>query len=110
MALNLGYTIHATENISFGPSAGLNYTTGEVDGYTERNGGLANLIYPDHDFKSMIGRLGGYATFKTATASISVVPDSFSIVVCFSLHTYTLRDISLLSECTKTRTHQVEDV
>lgn len=69
VALNLGYTIHATENISFGPSAGLNCTTGEVDGYTERNGGLANLIYPDHDFKSMIGRLGGYATFKTATAA-----------------------------------------
>ena len=67
--LNLGHTIHATDQFSFGPSAGLNYATGEVDGFTERNGGLANLIYPDHDFESMIGRLGGYATFKTDTAA-----------------------------------------
>jgi len=65
--LNLGHTIHVTENFSFGPSAGANYTTGEVDGYTERNGGLANLIYPDHDFESMIGRLGGFATYRCET-------------------------------------------
>ncbi len=67
VAAELGHTIHLNERFSFGPSAGLNYTTGQVDGYTERNGGLANLIYPDHDFESMIGRLGGYATFKTDT-------------------------------------------
>ena len=67
--LNLGHTIEVNDRFSFGPSAGLNYTTGEVDGYNERNGGSANLIYPDHDFESMIGRLGGYATFKCNTAA-----------------------------------------
>ncbi len=66
--MSAGHTIDVTERFSFGPSAGLNYTTGEVDGYTERNGGLANLIYPDHEFESMIGRLGGYATYKMDTA------------------------------------------
>ncbi len=67
IAANVGHSIRTSEAFSFGPSAGLNYTTGEVDGYTERNGGLANLIYPDHDFESMIGRLGGYATYKMDT-------------------------------------------
>lgn len=61
--LNAGHTLFASEQVSFGPSLGLSYTTGQVDGYTERNGGAANLVYPEHDFESMISRVGGFATF-----------------------------------------------
>ncbi len=64
---NLGHTFQATRKLSFGPSVGANYATGQVNGYTERGGGLANLIYPDHQFESMIGRIGGYATYTTET-------------------------------------------
>ena len=66
-SMNTGHTIRKSKRFSFGPSAGLDYTTGQVNGYTERGGGLANLIYPDHDFESLISRLGAYATFENET-------------------------------------------
>ncbi|MEC5128299.1 autotransporter outer membrane beta-barrel domain-containing protein [Verrucomicrobiales bacterium BCK34] len=66
-SMNTGHTIRKSKRFSFGPSAGLDYTTGQVNGYTERGGGLANLIYPDHDFESIISRLGAYATFENKT-------------------------------------------
>jgi len=56
-----------TDRFSFGPLASWDYSEGQVDGYTERNGGLANLLFPDHEFESSIGRLGSYATFRNDT-------------------------------------------
>ncbi|MCB1231406.1 MAG: autotransporter outer membrane beta-barrel domain-containing protein, partial [Verrucomicrobiae bacterium] len=61
-AVNGGHTFRKGEAFSYGPSTSLNYATGQVDGYIEKNGGAANLYYPDHDFESLIGRVGAYTT------------------------------------------------
>jgi len=65
--VNVGYTLPITETMSLGPILGLNYATGDIDGYTETGGRNANLIYPDDDFESTIGRLGGHLTWYSDT-------------------------------------------
>lgn len=62
IALNSGYTLQLTDRITTGPDLGLVYSNGDIDSYTEKNGGAANLIYPDDNFESMIGRLGWHVT------------------------------------------------
>lgn len=56
--VNLGYNYQLSDQVSAGPFAGLNYALGHIDGYTEFGGGRANLVYPDDDFESFVGRLG----------------------------------------------------
>lgn len=67
VALNLGHNFRMKEQVTFGPFAGLDYGTGNIDGYTERGGRNANLIYPDTDFETAVGRLGGQVTFRKST-------------------------------------------
>lgn len=65
--VNLGQNYRLTDQITAGPFAGLNYSTGGIDAYRERNGGTANLIYPADDFESTIGRLGWHLSYTTNT-------------------------------------------
>jgi len=65
--VNLGYNIPLTRKITIGPTLGVNYATGDIDGYTETGGRNANLIFQDDDFESTIGRLGGQISYSTDT-------------------------------------------
>jgi uncharacterized protein YhjY with autotransporter beta-barrel domain len=65
--VNLGHNYRLSDQIVAGPFAGLNYSTGGIDAYRERNGGPANLIYPADDFESTIGRLGWHLSYTTKT-------------------------------------------
>ena len=65
--INLGRNFRVSDQVQVGPFAGLNYATGGIDGYVERGGANANLEYPDDNFESMIGRLGGQLSYTTRT-------------------------------------------
>ena len=65
--VNLGYNVPLTRKITVGPTLGVNYATGDIDGYTETAGRNANLIYGDDDFESTIGRLGSQISYTTDT-------------------------------------------
>jgi len=66
--VNLGYNIPLTKKVIIGPTLGVNYATGDIDGYTETGGRNANLIFNDDDFESTIGRLGGQISYTTDTS------------------------------------------
>lgn len=65
--INVGHNYALSDQIVAGPYAGFNYSNGGVDGYTERGGGNANIVYPADDFESMIGRLGWQLSYTTET-------------------------------------------
>ncbi|NNE93178.1 MAG: autotransporter outer membrane beta-barrel domain-containing protein [Verrucomicrobiales bacterium] len=77
IAANLGHNIELTDRIVTGPFAGLDYASGEVDGYTERGGGVANLIFPENDYESMIGRVGWAITHSYDNAKIGRITSQF---------------------------------
>jgi len=64
MGLNFGYTIPVRRNFVTGPIASLDYATGGVSGYSETNGGAANVAYAGQDVESMIMQLGWQATVQ----------------------------------------------
>lgn len=65
--LNLGHTLALSDRLVTGPLAGLAYTSGAIDGYTERGGGPANAVFPDDDFESLIARIGWQITHHAPT-------------------------------------------
>ncbi len=58
ISVNAGHNFGLLSCLVTGPGVGLDYATGGINGYTETGGGNANLVYPDDNFESMIGRLG----------------------------------------------------
>ncbi len=60
--LNFGRNFNLGNDIVTGPIAGLRYSNGSVDPYSESGGGSAALDYEGTDFESMVSRLGWQAT------------------------------------------------
>ncbi|MFK5923174.1 MAG: autotransporter outer membrane beta-barrel domain-containing protein [Verrucomicrobiota bacterium] len=60
--MNIGHNIQVGKNIIHGPIAGLRYSNGDVDPYSESGGGNANLDYNGTGFESMISRIGWQAS------------------------------------------------
>ncbi|MFK5922059.1 MAG: autotransporter outer membrane beta-barrel domain-containing protein [Verrucomicrobiota bacterium] len=65
--LNIGRNIQVTNNIVTGPIAGLRYSSGSSDPYSENGGGLAMLNYDDTDFESMQSQVGWQASHLRPT-------------------------------------------
>jgi uncharacterized protein YhjY with autotransporter beta-barrel domain len=65
--INLGHNYALSDQITAGPYAGFNYSTGGIDAYTETGGGTANVAYGADDYESMIGRLGWQVSYATDT-------------------------------------------
>ncbi len=59
---NAGHNFALGKHLVGGPVLGLDYSNGRVDGYQEKGGGNANLIYDANGFESMVGRIGGTMT------------------------------------------------
>tara|TARA_R110002096_G_scaffold42144_20_gene113806 strand:+ start:648 stop:2402 length:1755 start_codon:yes stop_codon:yes gene_type:complete len=55
--LNLPLNLFGMEFLH-GPNLGLDYTTGSIDGYTERGGGAFNLIVNEHAYASLLSDVG----------------------------------------------------
>lgn len=55
--LNLPVTLLGMEFIH-GPNLGLEYMTGQIDGYTEQGGDTFNLIVDDHNYASLVSEIG----------------------------------------------------
>jgi len=60
--LNIGRNIQVGGNVVTGPIAGLRYSNGDVDPYSETGGGTAALDYDGTEFESMVSRVGWQAS------------------------------------------------
>jgi len=62
VAVNAGQNYALSEEWSTGWFGGLDYTKGEIDGYSEFGGGNANLIFPNDSMESLVTRVGVHLT------------------------------------------------
>ena len=65
--LNLGYNIPCGKTLVHGPTLGIEYTDGQLDGYTETGDPRANTRFGEQDFESLITRLGWQASWSHET-------------------------------------------
>lgn len=69
--LNTGYNMHSGDWIH-GPYASLNYTDGDIDGYTETGPGAA--VFPSMEFESLVGRIGYKVAKVINTSHGTIIP------------------------------------
>ena len=58
MSLNTGYNFDLGDRLVTGPILGLQYTHGQLDGYTETGGGTANVSVASQTFNSLVSDVG----------------------------------------------------
>ena len=69
--VNAGYN-KEVGGFLLGGYVGLNYVNGSVNGYTERDGGTANVSVPDQDFESLVSRIGLAVTKPFTVSGVEV--------------------------------------
>lgn len=78
LSLNVGYNIEAdtantwlapltagNSRLVYGPTLGVDYSTGTLDGYAETGSPGFDAVFGDQDFDSLIARVGGQVTHST---------------------------------------------
>ena len=66
-----GYDWHATDRLTLGPIAGLQYVHLDVNGFNEAGAGLADLAVNSQDMNSLQSRLGGRINYHLSTSQSS---------------------------------------
>jgi len=69
--LDGGYDWHATDRVTLGPIAGLQYVHLDVDGFNEAGAGAANLAISSQEMNSLQSRVGGRADYHLLTSQTS---------------------------------------
>jgi outer membrane autotransporter protein len=73
--LNVGYNIE-TKGFVTGPFAGLTYTTGDLDGYTETGGGTKNVHVAGQSFESLVSRIGWQISKTFDAGRVKITPQA----------------------------------
>ncbi len=71
--LNAGYNLRVSGLVT-GPIASLDYTKGELDGYTEHNGGRFNTRVNSQNYDSLKSRLGWQASYPIQVGFGTITP------------------------------------
>jgi hypothetical protein len=78
-SVNHTVEVHAGYNIEIGkiitgPILGGEYVNGSLDGYTERNGGSANVRADEQDYESLVSELGWQVSVPLEAGSVKITP------------------------------------
>lgn len=68
LRLNFGRNFQLGGRVTSGPIAGLRYSEGNIDPYSETGGGTAALNFSASEFESMISRIGWQTSYTCQTA------------------------------------------
>ena len=72
---NTGYNfVFAEGKLLTGPTAGLNYLTGDTDAFRENNSGSAALSFDEQNYDSLVSKLGWQVSFHTQAGFCKIVP------------------------------------
>jgi outer membrane autotransporter protein len=73
VALNVGYNLE-THGVTTGPYAGLQYSNGDIDAYTEHGGGTKNVHVEQQGFDSLVLQLGWQISKTFQIHKVKVTP------------------------------------
>lgn len=73
LQLNLGYNIEAKGFVT-GPFASLDYVTGDLDAYSETNGGTTAVNVDGQNFDSLVSEIGWQASYPFYVGKLKIIP------------------------------------